>query len=1379
VTSTATGDPIVGAHVRRIGEHPTDARTDRHGVAPLDSRDIEGPPALVLVEHGEDAVALRAARQPWLDTHASMHQRVGVDGRPSVTARADRRPSRRAELRAGELPRVAIHTGRGVYQPGDAIHLAGWAAISTPYGTTTTRRVPTGTAVRIALHRDGERLAYERVRIDRHGRFTTTMRLAGAARLGSYEISASVLGERTSEWFVVAQPRLPTFELSAHASADAVLRGTAVAITSRAHYLSGEATTLTSARADVSCSPTTPWGRELPWEYSMTTDVRGASESRTPIASLDGAEARFEIPTAAFDHRVAHQCSVAVAAADPALQEVGADTSFMVHPARAYLASKSLAGTAGQRPTVELIAVDHDGRRVALADIDVVVERVEDEIITRVVRCAVEVNATGDPARCRMPRLRVGSYRMVARAEVDGAPIEQTRTFRIEPAPRRSIEAPAVILPPIDRPRPFEVHLPESVRADAPAFAEVTGPWDDAAGVLAVEQLGLRAVVPFTMLDGRARVSIPIAPDLGSGIEVVARVASPGKEVTALAQGGVVEDRELEIRVHAPERAAIGTKVALRITAQDEAHAPVDARLAVWVVDEAVHQLRRAHAPYFEGIFGAARLGERSVARTYDVLLEPYWGFGGRTSRVPQVRMASGMLKGAADPEPRRRFDAAPLFVGDVGTGPDGEHTIELSLPDDLTRFHVLVIASAALPGRPETGPVRFGLASATIETTAALNVRAALPRALRPGDDASIAALVTVPHDGEVEAVLQLDDPGLRALGPTTRRVRGEAGETVRISFRVHADAPGAPRVRFTARVRSPKSLTGAVEQRLSITPERTQGDVVAIHGTLEGSEPLAVPIRLPARATPHTGAVEVHTASSVLGALADAADYLEDYPYGCAEQTASRLVPIIALTALGDRGGVQAEARAAATLRDRGGVAEARTAATEIVTRLDSMQRPDGRFAYWPETTRVDRYASVYATWILQLAHDRGLAVPGDTLSRARAALVDPAARGESSPMDADARLAEVLALHVRALAGTAAAADFDGVLRRRAALSASGRMLLAMALHRAAPDDPRLPELVRELSSRIEDHAGVAHVVAPRSTELAIWDSATRDDAIALMAWIQLMPDDPRVDALAGGLAARRTRGRWRTTQENAFALLALASYAALRESVVPDHRVQAWIGARPVLDAEVRGFDTIARGGAVALDALRVGPDRDATQVVLRRSGAGRVHWRVGVRWTEAAPPPRAQGLALETRILDDDGAPVDAMIAGKRYRIEVVLTSDMLQEYVAVEVPLPAGVEAVDRSLGAGAAARAAATVESRALSHLELRPDRVLLFFDDLEPGTTVHQIPVLATAAGTYALPGAVAEAMYEPEIRARTAARRIEIVEAISPAARTRRRR
>ena len=1357
VTSTASGDPIAGARVRRFGEFPTDARTDRHGLVPLDSRDIEGRRALVLVEHGDDAVALRSAAQPWLDARTTRHGRMRASGALVVSPRPGTRPSRRAELRAGELPRVAIFTGRAVYQPGDAIHLAGWATISTPYGTAATRRVPAGTAVRIALHRDGELVASERQRIDRHGRFVTTMRLAEAARLGDYTISATVLGEPGSASFVVAEPRLPSFTLATHATAGTILRGTPIAITARARYLSGEAATLSGARADIMCSPTTWWADDLPLGFSTTTDVLATSEARTPAAILDGASARFEVPTDDLDHRVPYGCSVAIAASDAALQEVGVDAHVVVHPARVYLASKDLTGTAGQRRVVELLAVDHAGHRVPLAGLDVAVLRVEDDDVTPVVRCVLEVDAEGEPARCRTPRLRAGSYRMVARAEIDGAPIEQTRAFRIEPPPRRAapqFEPPPPIAAPVERPRPFEVRLPETVRPGAPVFAEVTGPWDDATGVLAVEQIGLRAVVPFTLHDGRARVRIPVTPDLGSTVEVIARVAEADRELTAHADTGVVDTRRLEVRVGAPRRVPAGRATTVRVEVLDTANAPVDARLAIWVVDEAVHELRRAMLPDLGALFGPSRHGERGVARTYDALLEPDFGFGRRQARAPSVRMASGSVKGNVDVTPRRRFDAAPLFIGDVGTGPDGVHTLELPLPDDLTRFQVVVIASAPLHDRPQTGPARFGIATAKIETTAPLNVRAALPRALRPGDDASIAALVTMPHAGEIEAVLELDDPGLRALGPTTRRVRGAAGETVRIPFRVHADAPGTPRVRFAARfqpARSRRSIAGAVEQRLRIAAERTQGDAVAIYGSLDRSEPIAVPIRLPARAVPNTGEVEVHATSTATGELTDAADYLSRYPYGCAEQTASRLVPMIALVGLGDRGAATAEATAAAA---------------EIVARLDSMQRADGRFAYWPNTTRVDRFASVYATWILQLAHDRGVAVPPGTLTRARAALVDPDALPDTmDTMDADARLAEVLALHVRAQGDAATAADFDAVLRGRAALSASGRMLLAMALHRAAPDDPRLPEVVRELAAWIEERAGVAHVVAPRSAEPASWDSPTRDDAIGLMAWMQLVPDDPRVDALARGLAARRVRGRWRTTQENAFALLALASYAASREAEVPDHRVQAWIGDRPVLDAEVRGFDTVARGGAVALDALRVGPDRDAAQVVLRRVGAGRVHWRVGVRWTEAAPPPRAQGLSLDTRILDEDDVAVTALVAGRRYRIEVVLASDTPQQYVAVDVPLPAGVEAVDRSLGAGVAARAAATVDSRGLSHLELRPDRVLLFFDTLEPGTTVQQIPVLATAAGTYALPGAVAEAMYEPETRARTAARRIAI--------------
>lgn len=109
--------------------------------------------------------------------------------------------------------------------------------------------------------------------------------------------------------------------------------------------------------------------------------------------------------------------------------------------------------------------------------------------------------------------------------------------------------------------------------------------------------------------------------------------------------------------------------------------------------------------------------------------------------------------------------------------------------------------------------------------------------------------------------------------------------------------------------------------------------------------------------------------------------------------------------------------------------------------------------------------------------------------------------------------------------------------------------------------------------------------------------------------------------------------------------------------------------------------------------------------------------------------------------------------------GQRTLVEIELSTGATQHHVAVEVPLPAGLEAVDAQLGTGAQARVArGVVSSPHLSHHELRPDRIVLFFDQLPPGTTRHSVPLVATTPGRFRLPAAVAEAMYEPETRART---------------------
>src|SRR6185295_10155638 len=121
--------------------------------------------------------------------------------------------------------------------------------------------------------------------------------------------------------------------------------------------------------------------------------------------------------------------------------------------------------------------------------------------------------------------------------------------------------------------------------------------------------------------------------------------------------------------------------------------------------------------------------------------------------------------------------------------------------------------------------------------------------------------------------------------------------------------------------------------------------GEAFATYGTTETS--IAQPVLLPSDAIPEFGALDVQTSSTALTTLGDAVDYLYDYPYECAEQTASRILPIFALKdVIRDfKIGKASDPKLAETL------------AKEGIARLASMQNWDGGFRYWSHEGESDR--------------------------------------------------------------------------------------------------------------------------------------------------------------------------------------------------------------------------------------------------------------------------------------------------------------------------------------------------------------------------------------------------------------------------------------
>jgi uncharacterized protein YfaS (alpha-2-macroglobulin family) len=189
------------------------------------------------------------------------------------------------------------------------------------------------------------------------------------------------------------------------------------------------------------------------------------------------------------------------------------------------------------------------------------------------------------------------------------------------------------------------------------------------------------------------------------------------------------------------------------------------------------------------------------------------------------------------------------------------------------------------------------------------------------------------------------------------------------------------------------------------------------------------------------------------------------------------------------------------------------------------------------------------------------------------------------------------------------------------------------------------------------------------------------------------------------------------------------------------------------------------------------------------------------------WLTVTEIPRTTPVAAEERGISvqrwyermNDGRPVTAVAAGELVRVRLRVTVPTDREFVALEDPLPAGLEVVDMSLrgstmlarGEGAprgipTGRAATSDDDSSWraglygtwyggwwspwEHTEQRDDRVLWFARVLWRGSYSASYVARATTAGQFARVPAHAEEMYNPALDGRSDGGRFEVTESES---------
>ena len=1094
-------------------------------------------------------------------------------------------------------------------------------------------------------------------------------------------------------------------------------------------------------------------------------------------------------------------------------QAWASSTSLIVHPASVYLGLRSPGYFVerGQPLNIDFIAVDLDGKPAPGRPVTITAARMEwksnagtwTEQPVDPQTC--QMTSTAEPLTCVFQTTIGGSYRITAQVSDDQGRLNQTTLTRWvsggQQPPSRKVEQEQVTIIP-DK---------QTYQPGDTAHLLIQSPFSPAEGLLTVSRSGTLYTSRFRIESGSTTLDIPILEAHIPNLEIQVDLAGSAPRVgddgitplpnlparPAYATGSISLSipplaRTLAMLV-TPDQAELqpGAETTLTVTVSDSAGRPVpDAELAVVVVDEAILALSNYQLADPLAVFYANRPAYLSAvySRTSLILSDPLalasqaanqardgLNLAGAPQATLSAPAALEMPARAAAPNAKSEASAAgpaiavrsdfnPLaaFVPAARTGLDGTARVPVRLPDNLTRYRIMVVAV-------DTAGRSFGTGESNLTARLPLMVRPSAPRFLNFGDRFELPVILQN-QTGQPMLVdvalrasnLLLSQPGQRVTIPANDRieVRFPAATLLAGSARVQIAAVSVPDPASTQPVYS----DAAVIQLPVYTPATSEA--FATYGVIDQGA-TAQPVQYPTGVFPQFGGLEITTSSTALSALTDAVLYLVSYPYECSEQLASR---ILAVASLRD---VLTAFRADGLPTPE----EMQTAVDRDIARLASMQNYDGGFPYWSRGYESSPFNTIHVAHALARATQKGYNVPPEMRQSVLYYLQDIENRYPAWYTPRTRQVLSAYALYVRAQLSDRDPSKAQELLR---SAGLDNLPLVAVGWLWPSIDDPTLLKQIRLLvNNRAVETAGAANfITAFDEQDYLLLNSDRRTDAILLDALIQDSPQSDLIPKLVTGLLAHRTQGRWGSTQENVFVLLALDHYFNVYESQQPDFVARLWLGDVYAGSSEFRGRTTDQFQTAIPMSYVLSQTAGGSADLLLSKEGPGRLYYRLGLRYapTDLSLKPLDMGFVVQRSYEAlDDPADVSRDIngawlikAGARVRVRISMVADSRRYHVALIDPLPAGLEIINPSLAVSGSVPQDPSSQGYRYGwwwwgtwyeHQNQRDDRAEAFTSLLWDGSYEYSYVARATTPGTFIVPPTRAEEMYSPEVFGRSA--------------------
>ncbi len=861
-----------------------------------------------------------------------------------------------------------------------------------------------------------------------------------------------------------------------------------------------------------------------------------------------------------------------------------------------------------------------------------------------------------------------------------------------------------------------------------------------------------------SLLPARAFGVIPLKIDATRrrlSIEMSLKPDSDQQERTPLTdnRGLIVSDSQSEAVVHPNSEITIAFEVHGRRSWQKY-------DVCVAAVDEGILALTDFHTPNPHNFFYQQRglktrafdLYSGILPEIADVTDNSSTGGDGVSRRLGKKRLNTSSI---------RRVKPVSLWSGFVQTDGNGRGTVQFKIPQFNGKLRLMAVAFAGAD---------YGATAAHLTVREPIVLTPTFPRFLAGGDKIRVPVTLFngTGEDGEFTVKLQASgDVQLLSASATnpsdtmTEKTpenpsqpsktepllhelsvdkKVEAGAEAQVFFDIRAqDAIGKVDFNLSAEGNTETTQIDVKLPLRSVAPPVTKTG----HGVVHAGK--SVDFILPANLIANSSEFSLTLSPFPNIAFSDSLRYLVRYPHGCLEQTTSKVFPLLYFSDLARSVEPMLAAEDSVDYYITSGI-----------TKLESMLMSNNDFSYWPGGTYVNPWSSIYASHFLVEARKAGYEVADRVYDamleglRTRAKF-SPDIEGNNNAKQVKANIAlATYASYVLAAAGQPDRGTMHYLKNRGASgLSDYSHFQLAGAFALSGELETALSMLPVSVSPSFNGKSN------PGWETGGTFNSPIRAQAIMLDVLAEVNENHPSIPMLVKNLSEAASDGnRWRTTQDNAFAFLALGK-------IMKKQADRNYSGTLKLNGEHFADFDTTeTRYTDEAWDGARI-------QLTVKGEGSCYYYWSAFGIQRDSFIEEYERELQVRRRYFNKDGESLtgtfvhgDLIVA----EITVKALTANLENVVVVDM-LPTGFEIENPRLESRAGIPWLKTQGFKP-DYIDIRDDRLIFFGTFPRQRERKFYYALRAVTQGEFTLPPIAAEAMYDPTKSAVTGSMSIQVV-------------